>query len=73
MIARFGLGLAVAALCAMPLLAKDAPPKTDPKAEALHVVQPGETLAGIASCCPGLTLAARFSPLAAAISSHGTP
>ena len=49
MIARFGLGLAVAALCAMPLLAKDAPPKTDPKAEALHVVQPGETLAGIAN------------------------
>ena len=53
MIRRFGplglWGLAVAALAAMPLLAKDTPPKTDPKAETLHVVQPGETLAGIAN------------------------
>ena len=49
MIRRFGLGLAVAALAAMPLMAKDTPPKTDPKAETLHVVQPGETLAGIAN------------------------
>ena len=32
-------GLAAAALAAMPLLAKDTPPKTDPKAETLHVVQ----------------------------------
>ena len=49
MIRRVGLSLAVAALAAMPLLAKDTPPKTDPKAETLHVVQPGETLAGIAN------------------------
>ncbi len=49
MIGRFGLGLAVAALAAMPLMAKDTPPKTDPKAETLHVVEPGETLAGIAN------------------------
>ena len=44
-----GLGLAIAALAAMPGLAKDTPPKTDPKVEALHVVQDGETLAGIAN------------------------
>ena len=45
----FGLwGLAIATLAAMPLLAKDAP-KADPKTEAMHVVQPGETLAGIAN------------------------
>ena len=49
MIRRVGLSLAVAALAAMPLLAKDKPPTTDPKAETLHVVQPGETLAGIAN------------------------
>ena len=48
MIARFGLGFAAAALAAMPILAKDAP-KPDPKTEAMHVVQPGETLAGIAN------------------------
>ena len=49
MIRRFGLSLAVAALAAMPILAKDKPPKTDPKAETLHVVESGETLAGIAN------------------------
>ena len=49
MMRRFGLALAVAALVAAPLMAKDTPPKTDPKAETLHVVQPGETLAGIAN------------------------
>ncbi len=48
MIGRLGLGLAAAALAAMPILAKDAP-KPDPKTEAMHVVQPGETLAGIAN------------------------
>ena len=49
MIRRLGLGLALTALAAMPLLAKDKPPATDPKVETLHVVQPGETLAGIAN------------------------
>ena len=49
MMRRLGLALAVAALTAMPLLAKDTPPKTDPRAETMHVVQPGETLAGIAN------------------------
>ena len=62
MIRRLGLGLALAALSAMPLLAKDAaqPAKTipkstgapkskvDPKTETSHVVGPGETLGGIA-------------------------
>ena len=56
MIRRLGLGLAVAALVAMPLLAQDAakPPKSalktapNPKTETSHVVQPGETLGGIA-------------------------
>ena len=62
MIGRLGLCCAVAALSAMPLLAKDAdkpartPPKSsaaakiraDPKTETSHVVQPGETLGGIA-------------------------
>lgn len=45
-----GLALALAALAAAPLLAKEAPkPKApDPKTEAEHVVQPGETLGGIA-------------------------
>ena len=46
---RLGLGLALAAFAAMPGLAKDTPPKTDPKIETLHVVQAGETLAGIAN------------------------
>jgi murein DD-endopeptidase MepM/ murein hydrolase activator NlpD len=46
---RFGLALAFAALAATPVLAKDTPPRTDPKAETLHVVQPGETLAGVAN------------------------
>ncbi|MFM5894135.1 MAG: peptidoglycan DD-metalloendopeptidase family protein [Novosphingobium sp.] len=46
---ELGLGLAIAALAAMPVLAKDTPPKTDPKVETLHVVQQGETLAGIAN------------------------
>ena len=49
MIRRFGLSLAVAALAAMPILAKDKPPTTDPTAETLHVVESGETLAGIAN------------------------
>ena len=49
MIGRFGLGFAAAALAAMPGLAKDKPPVTGPKVETLHVVQPGETLAGIAN------------------------
>lgn len=53
MIGRLGplglWGLAIAALAATPVLAKDTPPKTDPKVEALHVVQDGETLAGIAN------------------------
>ena len=46
-----GLALVLAALVAAPLLAKDAPkPKpADPKTETEHVVQPGETLGGIAS------------------------
>ena len=56
MIRRLGLGLAVAVLVAMPLLAQDAakPPKSalktapNPKTETSHVVQPGETLGGIA-------------------------
>ena len=63
MIGRLGLCCAAAALSAMPLLAKDAAkpartaPKTsaaakkgkvDPKTETSHVVQPGETLGGIA-------------------------
>ena len=62
MIARLGLGCAVAALSAMPLLAKDAAKpahtaptstapaksKADPKTETSHVVGPGETLGGIA-------------------------
>ena len=62
MIGRLGLCCAVAALSALPLLAKDAAkpahkaPKTsapaksklDPKTETSHVVQPGETLGGIA-------------------------
>ena len=39
------LGGALAVLIAAPLAAKD----TDPKAESEHVVQPGETLGGIAS------------------------
>ena len=38
--------LALAAFAAAPLLAQDAKP--DPKTEAVHVVQPGETLGGIA-------------------------
>ena len=44
------LALALAAFAAAPLLAKDAPkPKApDPKSETEHVVQPGETLGGIA-------------------------
>ena len=50
MIGRLGLGLAVAALAAMPLLAKDAAKnKPDPRTEDSHVVQPGETLGGIAA------------------------
>ena len=50
MIGRLGLGLAVAALAAMPLLAKDAArSKPDPRTEDSHVVQPGETLGGIAA------------------------
>ncbi len=49
MIGRFGLALATAALAASPVLAKDKPPKTDPKSETLHVVKPGESLAGIAN------------------------
>ena len=49
MIRRFGLVLVAAVLTATPILAKDKPPKTDPKAETLHVVGPGETLAGIAN------------------------
>ena len=48
MIRRLGLSLAVAVLAAMPLLAKDAA-RYDPRTEALHVVEPGETLAGIAN------------------------
>ena len=48
MIRRLGLGLAFAALAAMPILAKDAP-KPDLKSEAMHVVQAGETLGGIAT------------------------
>ncbi len=49
MMRRFGLGLAVAALAVVPVLAKDTPPKTDPKTETQHVVQDGETLGGIAN------------------------
>ncbi len=49
MIGRLGLGLAIAALAATPGLAKDTAPRTDPTAETLHVVQDGETLAGIAN------------------------
>lgn len=46
-----GLALALAALAATPLIAKDTPkPKaSDPKTESEHVVQPGETLGGIAN------------------------
>ncbi len=44
---RVGLGIAITALAALPLLAKDAP-KTDPKTETTHVVKPGETIGGIA-------------------------
>jgi len=43
---RLALGLAVAVLAASPLLAKDE--QADPKNETTHVVQPGETLGGIA-------------------------
>ncbi len=46
---RLGLGLVIAAMAAMPGLAKDKPPATYPKVETLHVVQAGETLAGIAN------------------------
>ena len=49
MIRRLGLALAVAALVAVPSLAKDVPPRTDPRVETMHVVQSGETLAGIAN------------------------
>lgn len=45
---RVGLGLAIAALLAAPLLAQDA--KTpDPKTESVHLVKSGETLGGIAA------------------------
>lgn len=45
---RVGLGLAIAALLAAPLLAQDA--KTpDPKTETVHLVKSGETLGGIAA------------------------
>ena len=47
MIRRIGLGIAMTALAALPLPAKDTP-KADPKTEAVHVVKPGETLGGIA-------------------------
>ena len=47
MIGRLGLGLALAALTAMPLPAKDAA-KPDPQTETMHIVKPGETIGGIA-------------------------
>ncbi|MFM5917394.1 MAG: LysM peptidoglycan-binding domain-containing M23 family metallopeptidase [Novosphingobium sp.] len=46
---RLGLALAIAALAAMPVQAKDKTPKSDPKSETTHVVQDGETLGGIAN------------------------
>ena len=47
MIRQIGLGIAITALAALPLLAKDAR-KIDLKTETMHVVKPGETLGGIA-------------------------